>query len=282
MLHHPYSRYEHLYVYYLNTLKIPPINHPDLIGVWIEDEHAILFFHTQQDNFIDDLCVTCGAQVIYQADLDYRDWEAGVEIGRFTTKTLTVRPVWEQFEADEDRQEIVLDPSVIFGSGFHPTTRLCLETLELLMFESGEKISRVADLGTGTGLLAVAAAKLGAEYVLAVDNNPLACDVAQKNVALNSCKTQVNVQNMDLTSSQPDFKSFDLVIANLYKALLVQLFNDSKFWEAKMYLISGMIPAMEADILGALPQGIRFLHRANSDIWRLWVLGTNKMSKGSK
>ena len=278
MLCHPYTRYEHLYVYYLDKLNIPPLEHPDLIGVWVEDDHSILFFHTPQEQLIRELSCHCGAQVIYQADLDYGEWEAGVEISRFNTKTLTVSPVWEQVQADDTgRQEIVLDPSVIFGSGFHPTTRMCLETLELLMFESGKKIRRVADLGTGTGILAIAAAKLGAQHVDAIDVNPLACEVAKKNVKLNGCENQVNVECRDLTLKAFDTQNYDLVLANLYKGLLEQLFSDPRFWQAEMYMISGIIPAMEGDLLSGLPQkGIRFLHRANSNIWRLWVLGHDR------
>ena len=276
MLHHPHTHYSHLYVYYLDRLRLPPIDHPDLIGIWIEDEQAILFFHSAQDILVAEICQKSGAEIIYQANLDYHDWEAGVTIGSFTTKTLAIRPVWEQSSYDKNiRQEIILDPSVIFGSGFHPTTRLCLETLELLMLQSGEKIRTVADLGTGTGLLAIAAAKLGAEKVLALDNNPLACSVAQRNVDMNKCDTDVEVQQYDLTSGPPDFTGYDLVIANLYKTLLVQLFTDSSFWKARMYMISGIIPAMEGDLLEVLPQkGIRFLHRGNSEMWRLWLLKT--------
>ncbi len=276
MLHHPHTQYSRLYVYYLDRLKLPPIDHPDLIGIWIEDEQAILFFHTEQDMLVSDICLKSGAQIIYQADLDYHDWEAGVTIGSFNTKTLAIRPVWDHSSYDKNiRQEIVLDPSVIFGSGFHPTTRLCLETLELLMLESGEKIDTVADLGTGTGLLAIAAAKLGAKKVTALDNNPLACTVAQRNVEMNKCDAYVEVQQYDLTSGLPDLAGYDLVIANLYKTLLVQLFNNPSFWQARMYMISGIIPAVEGDLLEALPQkGISFLHRGNSEMWRLWLLKT--------
>ena len=274
MLFPPHSMYNRLYVYYLDRMDLPRVDDPDHIGTWIEDDNAILFFHSIQDQLVADICHQCGAQIIYQADMDYHDWEAGVTIGPFNTKTLTLRPVWGQLLTDENtRQEILLDPSVIFGSGFHPTTRLCLETLELVMLESGEKIRRVADLGTGTGLLAIAAAKLGAEKVTALDNNPFACDVARHNVAMNGCDTQVDVQQYDLAKGLPDFEKYDLVIANLYKGLLIQLFCDPSFWKARMYLVSGIIPAMEGELLEALPpKGIRFLHRGNSEMWRLWLL----------
>lgn len=274
MLRPPFTRYDRLYVYYFDRQDLPLINDPDYIGTWIEDDKAILFFHRAKDELIQTVCGATGAEIIYQADLDYRDWEAGTVIGPFTTKSLSVCPVWEQGGRDNDAyQQIILDPSVIFGSGFHATTRLCLETLELVFLESGERIESVLDLGTGTGLLAIAAAKLGAKQVTAVDNNPMACEVAEKNVLLNGCTSQIRVGQADLMTELPDPDKYDLVIANLYKGLLLNLFADKRFWQAKMHLISGFIAGMEAELLAALPaKGIKFLHRGNREMWRLWLL----------
>ncbi len=252
---------------------------PDFIGTWIEDDTAILFFHKEKETYIQKLCEQTGAGIVYQADLDYLDWEAGVAITSFTSKTLQVRPVWEQQNKSREFQEIVLDPSVIFGSGFHATTRLCLETLELLFLESGMNIRSVLDLGTGTGLLAVAAAKLGAQKVRAIDNNPLAIDVARRNVAYNNCESLVDVRQGDLLAEIPD-TGYDLVIANLYKGLLVKLLENPAFWKAKLYMISGFIPGMEPDLLAALPQNqLQVLHRGNSEQWRLWLLLNKKVAK---
>jgi len=274
MLRHPHTRYNRLYVYYLDRRELPPVNDADFIGTWIEDDNAILFFHRAKDDLIQSLCGATGAKIIYQADLAYHEWEAGTVIRPFTTKNLSVYPVWDQEgrEVDTNRQ-IVLDPSVIFGSGFHATTRSCLETLELLLGESGERIESVLDLGTGTGLLAIAAAKLGVRRVTAVDNNPMACDVAEQNVQLNGCASQITIRQIDLMRETPVLQTFDLVIANLYKGLLLGLFKDPGFWQAKMYLISGFTASMEDDLLAALPvRQLNFLHRGNSDFWRLWLL----------
>lgn len=128
------------------------------------------------------------------------------------------------------------------------------------------------DLGTGTGLLAVAAAKLGVKRVTALDNNPLAVDVARANVARNNCADRVEVQQYDLMQGLPDM-DYDLVISNLYKGLLIRLFEDREFWHPGLYLISGFIPGMEPDLLAALPSKlIQMLHRANGEQWRLWLL----------
>lgn len=273
MLRPPYTRYDRLHVYYLDRRDLPQVKDPDLIGTWIEDDTAILFFHKAKEEFISTLCRESGASIVYQADLGYQDWEAGVKITSFATKTLVIRPVWEPPIAGQDgTREILLDPSVIFGSGFHATTRLCLETLELLILESGMDINSVLDLGTGTGLLAIAAAKLGVNRVTAMDNNPLAVDVARHNVALNNCEGVVDVQSFDLMAGLPEM-GYDLVITNLYKGLLIRLFDDSGFWHDGLYLVSGFIPGMEPDLLASLPADkIQMLYRANSEQWRLWLL----------
>ncbi len=272
MLRPPYTEYNRLYVYHLDRGDLPPVEDPDLIGTWVEDGTPILFFHTDKSAFIEQYCRRNRAKIVYQADLDYQDWEAGVRITSFATKTLQVRPLWEQAEPGSDREEIILDPSVIFGSGFHPTTRLCLETLELLLLESGMEINSVLDLGTGTGLLAIAAAKLGVGRVTALDNNPLAVQVARRNVEYNGCTDRVDVRQFDLLAGLPDM-DYDLVITNLYKGLLVRLFADNGFWHPGLYMVSGFIPGMEADLLAALPgRKIKMLHRGNSEQWRLWLL----------
>ncbi|MCI5148608.1 MAG: methyltransferase domain-containing protein, partial [Candidatus Electrothrix sp. MAN1_4] len=152
------------------------------------------------------------------------------------------------------------------------TTRLCLETLELLLLESGMKINSVLDMGTGTGLLAIAAAKLGMQRVTALDNNPLAVEVAQANVERNNCADIVDVRQFDLMKGLPDM-NYDLVITNLYKGLLIHLFQDQDFWHPGFYMISGFIPGMEPDLLAALPADkVQMLHRGNSEQWRLWLL----------
>jgi len=283
MLRFPYTKYDRLHVYYLDRHDLPPVHDPDLIGTWIEDDTAILFFHQPKDAYIQSLCRDSGAEIVYQADLAYQDWEAGVAITSFATKSLHIRPVWEKEAAPAaGNREILLDPSVIFGSGFHATTRLCLETLELLLLESGVKIDSVLDLGTGTGLLAIAAARLGVKKVTALDNNPLAVQVAGHNVELNGCSDVVEVRQFDLMAELPDME-YDLVITNLYQGLLIRLFEDEGFWHKGLYLVSGFIPGMEPDLLAALPADrIQMLHRANADQWRLWLLQFDRGSGGGQ
>jgi ribosomal protein L11 methyltransferase len=274
MLRPPYTAYDRLHVYHLDTAAIPDIVDPDLIGVWIEDMAAVLFFHRAKERLVAELCARHGCSLIYQAELDYRDWEAGQAISAFSVAGVTVAPVWETGEAD-----IRLDPGVIFGSGFHPTTRSCLETLINYLRTPEMHIDTVLDLGTGTGLLGIAAARFGASRVIAVDNNPLACEVARANCRLNLVAGLVEVRQMDLRQEPPPTAGCNLVIANLYRGLLEQLFQTPAFWEADLYIISGFLPSMEAGLLAELPAGrVRFLGRQRSDKWCIWMLANRRVT----
>lgn len=268
MLRPPYTRYERLYTYHLSLAALPVFDDPDLIGTWLEDDTAILFFHRPKEQLIARLCRESGARVIYQADLDYTDWEAGRAIAAFTVKDLTVAPVWDPTAA-----EIRLDPSVIFGSGFHPTTRLCLTGLLQSLATPEIAIHSALDLGCGTGLLAIAAAKRGIQHVTAMDHNRLACQVAQANAALNGVASRVRVEQVDLRVNPPPAAGHDLVMANLYKGLMAELFQRESFWQARYYILSGFIPAMEEELLQMLPiERLRFLDRRQEERWCLWVL----------
>lgn len=243
MLRPPHKKYEHLFVYHLDMPTVPHVSDPDLIGTWIEDGTAILFFHTEKEQLIQNICTDTGSKVIYQADLSYEDWEAGQKIEPFSVGALSIAPIWDNSSAD-----ILLDPSVVFGSGFHPSTRLCLEALLKYLNTPEIQINSALDLGCGTGLLAITAAKQGVGQITAVDHNPMACEVARQNVLRNDVQDSITVHQADLRSGIPDTK-VDLVIANLYRELLEELLMKPSFWQASYYILAGFIPGMEQNLL---------------------------------
>ena len=122
-------------------------------------------------------------QPAYQA-LDAEDWSEAwkahyqpMRIG----ERLLIRPLWIETEPAPGEIVIALDPGMAFGTGTHPTTQLCLEALERLI----EPAQDVLDLGSGSGILAIAAAKLGARRVLALDVDPLAATATAENAGVN-------------------------------------------------------------------------------------------------
>jgi len=126
----------------------------------------------------------------------------------------------ESSDSDE-RIPLVLGPGRAFGSGEHETTRSCLEELENMPWTS---IKSVLDLGCGTGILAVAAVKLGARSVTAVDPNPFAVETAATNVKLNSAEDNIEILQGELKDLKG--KRYDLIMANLYGDVLLELVTD--------------------------------------------------------
>lgn len=140
-------------------------------------------------------------------------------------RRLIVAPSWEEGPFPEDRQLIRIDPAMSFGTGHHATTRMCLELLEELMDQrSGQRGPAVLDVGTGTGILAISAALLGAQQVIALDTDPEACGATMKNLALNDCAGRVRVLHGGVEHLGPGMR-FDLILANLDATGLRELFG---------------------------------------------------------
>jgi ribosomal protein L11 methyltransferase len=267
MLKAPYSSYQRLYTYHLEGLQQPFINDPDLIGIWPEGNTTILFFHRPKERLVRELCERSDASLVYQADLDYADWEAGGLPHLFVEQGMTIAPIWERKKAD-----LYLDPSVVFGSGFHPSTRLCLGQLLETLKVRGSAIQSLLDLGCGSGLLSLAAAVKGVGRVTAVDNNQLACEVCQANAERNGIIDRLSILNIDLFSDFPN-SSADLIIANLHPELLDHLMGQTFFWKSSEYILSGFMPSQEEMLLSLIPDhGFSFSTRKRKDKWCLWHL----------
>lgn len=150
--------------------------------------------------------------------VEQEDWETGwkayyhaLTIG----KRLAVVPSWEQF--DTDRAVIRLDPGMAFGTGTHETTALCLAALDELV-QGGE---RMLDIGTGSGILAIAALKLGAASAEGVDIDPMCVRTAGENAALNGVEHRFQVLIGDL--SEKASGRYDLITANIVANAILHL-----------------------------------------------------------
>jgi len=267
MLKPPYTHYTRIFTYHVDGHGLPDVTDPDLIGTWIEDGRTIFIFHKEKDTLMERFCQEHGCELFYKADVDYVDWEMGREVTSFAVDPLTVAPIWEDQPAD-----IRIDPSVVFGNGFHPSTRLCLESL--VFYRDKLKSGFTAlDLGCGTGLLAIGAVRLGGSQVLAVDYNPLACKVTRQNAKYNRAEDCITVRQMDLRADYPA-GDVDIAMANLHPELLIDLFQNPRFWRASLFIISGFMAQNEDRLLAALPDNPpAFLNRFCRDKWRAWVLG---------
>jgi ribosomal protein L11 methyltransferase len=157
-------------------------------------------------------------RVVHEAD--WADaWKAHFPVLRIGRR-LVVKPTWRRHRAAPDDVVLALDPGMAFGTGLHPTTRLCLAAIEGLAEDDRIGRRRVLDVGCGSGILAIAAARLGADRVMGVDTDPIAVEATIANARRNRVSRRVRARLGTLpTSAGP----FDVVLANLIASLLIAL-----------------------------------------------------------
>jgi len=177
-----------------------------------------------------------------------------------------IKPTWESVTPREGDIILELDPGMAFGTGTHATTTLCLRAMERVI-KPGQ---RVFDLGTGSGILAIAAAKLGA-IVDAVDLDSVAIRVAQENVALNQVNDQVRVVRGDLATVLTG--QADLVIANIIADVILSLLPDLKriLHADGEFLASGIIENRADEVeVGLKAAGFEIVERLEDSGWILF------------
>jgi len=177
---------------------------------------------------------------------------------------LIVLPAWidEQYE---DRIIIRMDPGMAFGTGTHPTTQLCLEYIEEIFHDANipapdkqQVPSSVIDIGCGSGILGIAAIKLGAQRVLAVDTDPLAVHVTKENAALNKVSGKDMIVEMgslaDILDNRYSVRQADLVLANILAPVLVRMLDEGLsglLLPGGKLILSGIIETQVDDIKSA-------------------------------
>ncbi len=170
------------------------------------------------------------------------------------SRNIVIKPTWERFAPTGRDIVIEIDPGMAFGTGQHPSTRMCLEALEeILLKDRSIENWRVLDVGTGTGILGIACAKLDADHVVCVDNDKKATEIARENVLINQVEDRVEIANRDVaTLTEP----FHLIVANLTAKILIKLRPHlfRLLYRGGYLVISGIIeqnkPDIEAHFLG--------------------------------
>lgn len=263
--------YGELFIYYLAGRLHPdtPIDHPDFIGNWEEDGFSFLFFAAAAESAIEKL-VNAQPQLTHidTYRMPYDQWQPGVH-RCLTQGSFCITPPWKDFSghpADgHPKHKIVIDPGVVFGTAAHPTTRDCLQALELAA--GNRPPETVLDLGTGTGVLALAAARLGCKKILAVDLNLLAARTAAKNVHHNALQNRVLV----IRGRAQDFISqpADLVIANIHYDVMQHLVGSEALLAKRKFILSGLLRGQAKDICLRLRQkSVKILNSwSRDDIW---------------
>lgn len=203
-----------------------------------------------------------------QADDWAEAWKAHYQPLRIGERLL-IRPQWIELEPADDVIEIALDPGMAFGTGTHPTTQLCLEALESLIPPAQE----VLDLGAGSGILSIAAAKLGARKVLALDIDPIAVKATRENAATNGASERITSLEGSLGCVMTSARRFDLVIVNILARVILQLAEQGLGQVVRpggRAIFSGIIKTQVADVEAALRgTGLQPTARRQSGDWAL-------------
>lgn len=182
---------------------------------------------------------------------------------------LAVCPSWETYENRDNRKVISLDPGAAFGTGAHATTYLCLSMLEDLV---NDKTS-LLDIGTGSGILAVAACLLGARNAVGVDIDELAVETAKKNAAANGADKKTRFLSGDL-ADKIDGK-YDIVCANIVADVVMRLFDSVKdFMTDEGYLLVSGIIDLRADEVekSAAEHGLKIIKAPTREEWHAYLL----------
>jgi ribosomal protein L11 methyltransferase len=146
-------------------------------------------------------------------------WKAHFPVLR-VGRRLVVRPTWRRHRRGPDDVVLALDPGMAFGTGLHPTTRLCLAAIEALADRGVLEGARVLDVGCGSGILAIAAVRLGAARAIGLDTDPIAVEATEANALRNRLARRIRVRPGSVPSGAPPF---EVVLANLIAGVLVPL-----------------------------------------------------------
>jgi ribosomal protein L11 methyltransferase len=261
--------YEHLYIYYLSGTPdaIPAGFHSlGFIGNWEEDGFSFLFFSAAVDYEVEQLVRANGGLTLVDSyQMTCEEWH-GDAIESYTAGSLCISPPWKiPFVNKPGIKHILLDPGVVFGTGRHPTTEVCLHYIEHLC--ATEKIETVLDIGTGTGLLAMGAAALGCRRVLALDFNLLAVKTTLNNVRLNSFEEQI----LPIQARAQDYMELgaDLVVANIHYDVMKDLIDNPGFLAKPWFILSGLLRSeAEKVLVGLKKQGALVLETTCPDgVW---------------
>ncbi|MEW6265412.1 MAG: 50S ribosomal protein L11 methyltransferase [Thermodesulfobacteriota bacterium] len=263
---------ENLVIYEVQGVLDPPERFdpgPGFLGFWVEGDYTFIFFEREADLELKPLLVETGLTLRYIHRLKYKEWQDGAGFAPFDVGPLTIVPAWrlpekDSFDPSAGRLAIFLDPGLVFGFGGHPTTLACLKFLVRVWAE--DRPAEVLDLGAGTGILALAAARLGARRILAVDSNHLAVETARANVVLNALEDKIEVVRgrAEDRAATPA----ELVLANLHFQVQEELLLRGGFDRRRWLILSGLFHRQVENLEASLKEkGFRLLDRLRDERW---------------
>lgn len=187
-----------------------------------QDIDQLVEYITNKVNEIKELGIDVGQGLVKSEELHEEDWANNWKKYYKPSKIgekIVVKPIWEDYSKKDDEIVIDLDPGMAFGTGEHETTRMCIQALEKYV----KKDSVIFDVGCGSGILAIAAAKLGAKNSIGVDLDPVAVESAKENVAYNNVN---NIEILEGNLLDVVKGKADIVVANIIAEIICILTED--------------------------------------------------------
>lgn len=213
--------------------------------------------------------IDCEIESIGVDDSDWNEnWKKyfkAFEIG----EKLAVCPSWEKYDNPDNRIVIKLDPGAAFGTGTHATTSLCLEVLERAVNQN----SKVLDVGTGSGILAIASALLGAKEAVGIDIDAQSVKTAEENARINCTDEKCSFKVGDLAEKVEG--KYDIVCANIIADVVMRLFDGIKEFmtDDGILIVSGIIDIRAEEVeKSALEHGFKTVENSVRDEWHAYVL----------
>lgn len=175
-----------------------------------------------------------------------KKWKENWDITPVSEKIFVV-PSWLEYTPKSDEVVIVLDPGTAFGTGTHPTTQLCMHAIEKYLKPN----SKMADIGTGSGILAICGAKFEAKNVFAIDNDELVIETAQKNAKMNDVFSKCH---FECNTADKLADKFDFITANILHNILADIMDDLKnlMNESATLVLSGILDEKKQVVLDAI------------------------------
>ena len=182
-------------------------------------------------------------------------------------KNFIIKPLWEDYTANDHELIINFDPGMAFGTGTHPSTHLCLEKLEEIAEENTDKNINILDLGTGSGVLAIAMNLLGFKNITAIDIDSVAVKASQENFKINNL--EINLFKGELKDTKDNY---DFIAGNLLSEIIESLAGDiyQKLNSQGLFMGAGIVKRKEGDVISSLEKaGLKLIDSKYYDDWVL-------------
>ena len=274
----PTTLEENLHDDFGTIVELSPTDYPE-VGVIVKGYINELNFDDETFNRFKDELEQLGKNInigeffkIETTTIQDSDWENSwkdyFDILNIGEKFVIV-PTWREYENEEDKYVINIDPGMAFGTGGHETTSLCIKNLEKYV----KPHDNVIDVGCGSGILSIAASYLTDGNLKAVDLDKLAVDVSRENFALNNLENRIEVEEASLLTKET--KKYDVIVANILAHIIELMLEDAyKLLEDGGYFItSGIVKDKKDELLEKmLEQGFKLVEETSDNEWYSFVV----------